>query len=111
MPDTKIDSAVRSDKAVFVDFSVGSERTDAGNNWIDEKFYDYLGYYKDEKTPEITAIIDAMASWTVGKGFKADEETTIILDSIKGNGFDTFNSILENAMRVMQIGVTSMQKL
>jgi len=28
-------------------------------------------------------VIDARATWTVGKGFKADEETTMLLDSIK----------------------------
>jgi len=38
------------------------------------------------------------------KGFKADEETTMLLDSIKGFGVDTFNTILENAMRTMLIG-------
>ncbi len=107
MPDQKIDSAERSDQNAFKDFSVASQTTDSPENvttWHNENWSKYLGYYKDEKTPEITAIIDAMASWTIGKGFKADEETTLILDTIRGNGFDTFNSILENAMRVMQVG-------
>ena len=104
MPDQKIDAAVASESNVFKDFSVASQIPDSSTPWFDKRFYEYLGYYKDEKTPEITAIIDAMASWTVGKGFKADEETTMLLDTIRGNGFDTFNSILENAMRVMQIG-------
>ena len=34
--------------------------------------------------PEITTVIDAKATWTVGKGFKADEETMLLLDTIKG---------------------------
>ncbi|KKK54497.1 hypothetical protein LCGC14_3084130, partial [marine sediment metagenome] len=40
----------------------------------------------------------------VGKGYQADEETTMLLDTIKGNGKDTFNSILENNIRTYHIG-------
>ena len=108
MADNKIDSAVASENK-FTDFSVSSQITDGATGqkettWVDSEFGTYLGYYKDEKTPEITAVIDAKATWTVGKGFKADEETTLLLDTIKGNGFDTFNTILENAMRTMLLG-------
>ncbi len=110
MPETKIDSAVASDLAsATTDFSVASQTTDAAAEqgdtfWQDADWPQYLGYYKDEKTPELTAVIDAKATWTVGKGFKADEITTMLLDTIKGCGFDTFNTILENAMRTMLLG-------
>ena len=110
MGDTKVSSAVASDlKSAFTDFSVASQSTDAATGdketiWQDNLWGRYLGYYKDEKTPELTAVIDAKATWTVGKGFKADEITTMILDTIKGNGQDTFNTILENAMRVLLLG-------
>ena len=110
MADNRISSAVASDlTTAMTDFSVASQVTDAQGEqsettWIDTNFSQYLGYYKDEKTPELTAVIDAKATWTVGKGFKADEITTLLLDTIKGNGFDTFNTILENAMRVMLLG-------
>lgn len=110
MPDTKIDSAVASDLTnVIKDFTVSSETTDGPQDqketiWFDNRWNEYFGYYTDEKIPEVTAVIDAKSTWTVGKGTKADEETTIILDTIKGNGFDTFNTILENAMRTMLIG-------
>ena len=114
MADRKIDSAVASDlTSAMTDFSVASETTDGPTEqkettWIntqdDVTFEDAFGYYTDEKTPEITAVIDAKASWAVGKGFKADETTTLLLDTIKGNGFDTFNTILENAMRTMLLG-------
>ncbi len=110
MTENKIESAIASDLTnAMTDFSVTSQSTDAGGDqkefeWMDDKFPDYLGYYKDEKTPELTAVIDAKATWTVGKGFKADEITTMLLDTIKGNGFDTFNTILENAMRTMLLG-------
>jgi len=110
MPETNIGATVASNLAgVMKEFSVAPQTTDGPTGqketiWIDKYFENYLGYYKDEKTPELTAVIDAKARWTVGKGFKADEITTMLLDSIKGFGKDTFNTILENAMRTMLIG-------
>jgi hypothetical protein len=90
------------------DFSVDTQVVDGATDqkettWMDTDFTQYWGYYKDKKTPEITSAIDAKATWTVGKGFKADEITTMLLDTIKGFGKDTFNTILENAMRMMLI--------
>lgn len=111
MPDTKIDSAVSSDLTnKMVDFSVDTASTDGifeqpESKWQEENWEKYFGYYTDEKIPEITSVIDALATWTVGKGFKTlFDETELILNSINGFGFDTFNTILENAMRTMQIG-------
>ena len=110
MPETRIDSAVASNLSnVMKDINVASERTDGPEEqkettWIDTKWNDYFGYYTDDKIPEITAVIDAKSTWTVGKGSKSDPDMQVILDSIRGNGFDTFNTILENAMRTMLIG-------
>ncbi len=110
MADTKISSTVVGDLANSITaFSVDSQTTDAGGEqpefeWMDTNFRSYLGYYKDEKTPEITAVIDTGANWVWGKGYTADEETTLILDTIKGNGFDTFNSIGENGERTKELG-------
>ena len=110
MAENKIGSAVASDLTNAVtDFLVPTATTDAATDqketeWMDTNYSQYFGYYKDEKTPEITAVIDAKATWTVGKGFIAGPKTTLLLDTIKGNGFDTFNTILENAMRTMLIG-------
>jgi hypothetical protein len=110
MTEHRIDSAIASDlSSAMTDFSVDAARTDAQGEqkettWMDTRWSTWFGYYVDEKTPEITAVIDAKATWTVGKGFKADEITTMLLDTIKGNGFDTFNTIIENAMRTILIG-------
>ncbi len=110
MPENKIDSMIASDLTNAVqDFSVAPQTTEGASEtgettWMDPDWTTYLGYYKDPKTPTITAIIDTHARWVVGKGFKSDPETTAILDGIKGFGFDTFNSILEDADRVMQLG-------
>lgn len=105
MGELNLDNAVASDLTnVVKDFTVDSATTDAEGDWIDEKWYKYLGYYKDEKTPELTAVIDAKSTWTIGKGFKAHPEIEFLLNKIRGNGFDTFNTILENAMRTMLLG-------
>jgi len=60
------------------------------------------GYYKN--TTDIQEVIDARARWIVGKGYIADESTQLLLDTLKGNGVDTFNSILQNMIRTMEIG-------
>ncbi len=110
MANHKIDSMIASDLTnTITDFSVDSQSTDGASDqkettWIDTNFNQSLGYYKDEKTPEITSVIDAKAFWTIGKGFKADEITTLLLDTIKGNGFDTFNTIIENMVRTSELG-------
>ncbi len=110
MPENRINSASASDLTnAMTDFSVDSQSTDAATDqketeWMDNEFNNYLGYYKDEKTPEITAVIDAGANWTWGKGFDADPETKTILENMNGDGFDTFNSIGENGERVMELG-------
>ena len=110
MPENKIDSAVASDlKTTMTPFSVDSQTTDAAQDqketeWMDTNFGQYLGYYKDEKTPEIPAVIDTGANWVWGRGYVADEPTTMLLDTIRGNGFDTFNSIGENGERTKELG-------
>jgi len=106
MPETKITSAIAGvDK--HTDFSVDTQITDGiaeqkETRWSNTDWGQNLGYYHE--IPEVRAVIDAKATWTIGKGFSADPETTMLLDTIKGWGKDTFNTILENAIRTMHIG-------
>jgi len=108
MPQTDIGSAVASDlDSNFTDYSVNPESTDGvGDNgetkWSNQNWTQYFGYYK--KIPELAAVIDAKATWTIGKGYMADEQTMMLLDSIRGNGKDTFNTIIENMARTKEIG-------
>jgi hypothetical protein len=89
------------------DFSVSAETTD-GASEAGETSYDnsdwaqQLGYFK--QVGILKRVINAKATWTVGKGIIADQDTTQVLDGIKGWGKDTFNTILENMIRTMQIG-------
>ncbi len=108
MPETRIDAAVSSNLTNTVkDFEVGALNTEGATGqdeteFMNDKWALWFGYYKT--IPELTSVIDAKATWTVGKGFQADEITTMLLDTIKGWGKDTFNTILENMIRTYNIG-------
>ena len=108
MADNKISSMVAGENTKEA-FSVDAQITDGPTEqkettWMDNFFAEALGYYKDEKTPEITSVIDTGANWVSGRGYTADEQTTMLLDTIKGNGFDTFNSLIENGERTKELG-------
>ena len=115
MPDTNIGSADTGDNtATFQDYSVPTETTDAAmdqkeTTWFNDKWTQQLGYYK--QIPELKAAIDTKARWTVGKGFTASEITEMALSTIKGFGKDTFNTILENMIRVYQISGDSYSEI
>ena len=107
MPQTDIDEAVATNLTnTIVDFSVDSEITDGPTGdsefrYTNSNFSKYFGFYK--KIPELKIAVDTKANWVVGNGYEAEEMTTILLDTIKGNGKDTFNSILENMERTAYI--------
>ena len=109
MGDSKVGSMIAGVLDKVKAFAVDAVTTDGPTDqkettWMDDEFGTWLGYYKDEKTPEITAIIDEGANWTAGRGWTADEQTEMLLDTIKGNGFDTFASIMENGERTKELG-------
>jgi hypothetical protein len=107
MPDTNISrSAIGDNSTTFVDYSVDTAITDGATGigeteYINSRADEFLGYYKN--IAELKASIDAKATWTVGKGFRADPLTTFYCNRIKGFGVDTFNSILENCVRSYHI--------
>ena len=115
MPQTEIDSAVASEIAEQLDdYTVVKETTDAtaGDKeyrWQMEDWHENLGYYK--KIPELKTAVDAKANWTMGAGFEADEETEILLMTIRGNGKDSFNSILSNDIRTYTLGGDSFSEI
>ncbi len=115
MPETNIGQATSSDLSnAMTDFSVDKQSPDGVSNdgltrWTQNKFTQYFGYYKT--IPELASTIDARATWTVGKGYKADEITKLIFNTIDGWGKDTFNTILENMIRTMWIGGDSFAEI
>ena len=102
MGDMKVDSMVAgSTNNTIKNFSVAPVTTDAASDvgetfWDNEKWAQYFGYFT--QIPELNAAINPKATWTIGKGFKADETTTMLLDTLKGWSKDTFNTILENSI-------------
>lgn len=120
MPETDIGStkiseitaalANQANVAVQPTFKIDSQQTDAGG---DQKEFTYqntmwakwLGYYKS--IPELKIAVDTKANWVIGNGYEADEQTTLLLDTIKGSGKDSFNSILENMERCSYFGEDS----
>jgi hypothetical protein len=115
MPETDIGSADYGDfKNTITDWSVTAVSTDGPSDlkettWDNTNWTTYLGYYKT--IPELAAAIDAKATWTIGKGFKSNEITELALMNIVGWGKDTFNTILENAVRTYHIGGDSFAEI
>jgi hypothetical protein len=107
MPETRLGAALATDvKGTIVDYSVTPEITDGTGNqkestWVTDSWNENLGYYKN--IPELKTAIDTKATWTIGAGIEADEQTELILGTIKGNGKDTFSSILKNQIKVKTI--------
>jgi len=115
MAETNIGSAEASDlTGGMVSYSVAAETTDAAQGdkeytWQMTDWAENLGYYKT--IPELQTAIDAKALWTMGAGYEAEPEAMLILDSIKGNGKDSFNSILSNMIRTYTIGGDSFAEI
>jgi hypothetical protein len=108
MPDTDIGSSTASDVGnVLADYNVDSQTTDGAEGttefrWQMDNWPKYLGFYKS--IPELQTAVDAKANWVLGAGFEADEPTSILISMLKGNGKDSFNSILLNMHRIATIG-------
>ena len=82
------------------EFSVDSKDTDGATTT--ETFYipaftKWHGYYR--QIPELRAVINKLASWTFGRGIKADKKNEEKLRKIKGFGKDSSRSVLKNQWR------------
>lgn len=65
------------------------------------QFNKWHGYYR--KIPEFRAVINKLASWTFGRGIKADKGNEAKLKKIKGWGKDSSRTVLKNLWRVALI--------
>lgn len=115
MPETDIGSASAGDiKNTIVDYSVDSQSTD-GAGATKETTYQNVDWSQDygyyNTIPEFKTAVDAKATWTVGAGFTSDEITELLLLNIKGNGKDSFNSILKNMIKVKTISKDSFAEI
>ena len=115
MPETDIGQTQASNlRNSIVDYSVDSQETDQSSGqkestWQNTYWTIYLGYYKE--IPELQTAVDAKANWTMGAGFSSDEASVMLLNSMKGNGKDSFNTILANMIRVYTVAGDSFAEI
>lgn len=115
MAELRINSAVASNMENNVDSVTIEQKSTDGVSSLDETEYvnsnwtKWNGIYKT--IPEVKTAIDMRAIWTIGKGFKADPETTVILDHVTGWGTDTFNSILKNMLTIKRVAGDSFAEI
>lgn len=88
------------------DFEVAAQNTEGVSDqketeYLNSNFTKWYGYFKT--ISELNAAIKAKATWTVGKGIKAGNMETVILDKITGTGVDTFDSILKNMVIISHV--------
>lgn len=69
----------------------------------------WFGIYK--AIPDIHAVVDNLASWTVGRGYEAETKVKELLDKIRGCGIDSFNGIMKNQLRTALIGGDSFAEI
>jgi len=86
------------------EFEVDSQDTDGAS--VKETYYipafaKWNGYYR--KIPELRSVINKFASWTFGRGIKADKKNKEKLKKIRGIGRESPRSVLKNLWRVAMI--------
>jgi hypothetical protein len=106
MPEYDIAGSTSSDlTGVMQDITVPSQDTDAATgketSWQNMKWSQYYGYYKS--IPELKQAIDMRSLWTIGRGYETTIPTRVVLESIRGWGMDTFNTILKNMIVTRRI--------
>jgi len=80
-------------------YTVNPSIPDASSGNLKNNYYDYpesskyYGYYKN--IPELKKAIDALATWTTGKGYESQFDK-VILDHIMGWGEDSFQAVMWN---------------
>ena len=80
-----------------------------GREWPNEDWTKWFGIY--DSVPEVKIAFDMRAVWTIGNGYKADAESTVVLDHLSGYGVDTFDSILKNMFVVKRINGDSFAEI
>lgn len=66
------------------------------------KYWDiYNGYYKEHNP--IKGVINKLGTWSVGRGYEAEENLKKILNRIRGWGKESFEDILSNLIRTRHV--------
>ena len=88
------------------DYKVGSISPDSPVN-VDENFWDnsrftiwFAHYIKHAK---VKKAIDNFADWVLGLGYTTDSRTKVILEHIQGNGKESFDDLMWNAIVMKKV--------
>jgi hypothetical protein len=115
MADNSITGAVASGLTpLMIEYTFDSADT-TGANGRSEITYQNPDWQEDYgiycTIPEFKKAVDTKALWTIGAGFEADEPTKLLLSRVKGNGKDSFNSILKNMIKCKTISRDSFAEI
>ena len=107
-------AAIGDQANVVTDVTIPSIETDAPTGskettWINSDWAEQYGIYK--QIPEFKVAVDMRATWTVGKGYETDNATRVKVENFRGNGMDTFTSIMKNMCIVRRIGGDSYSEI
>jgi len=99
MANLNLNKTETSDYAQIPAYEVGAQQVDSARDqketeWQNPNATKYWGYFN--KVGDLKSAFLMKAIWNVGKGYKADNRTKALLDSITGWGKDTFDDILFN---------------
>lgn len=115
MAETNISKTDISDYTnTITTYSVADIQTDGAADQFETEYQitnwgQNYGYYR--KIPELRTCVDALARWTIGKGFIASPITELALGKIKGFGKDSFNSIIKNLYKTSLIAGDSFAEI
>jgi len=99
------DTAPAQDSTLYPSsFSITPAGTTSESEYQNMNWSEQLGYYLG--VSELAGMIDRKAQFTIGKGYKLKKSLFGLknLDHIRGNGLDSFNTIMYNAIRVYTSG-------
>jgi len=103
-----IGNAAQSNVSTIVtDYSIDSKSLDSPSDqketeYINSNFAKQYGYYSS--IPDLKSAIIDKAIWLTGRGWTANIRDTIVLESLRGFGKDSFNDIIQNMLINMCIG-------
>src|SRR3990167_1957338 len=115
MPDTNLSNTTQTDmKGTVTDFSISPKQIDSAtmigeNFWDSPRFSEYYGYY--DEIGELKSAVNALATWSVGKGYETNNATRVQLDRMRGWGEDSFDSIIWNAQVIKTINGDSFTQI
>lgn len=98
--DQSLTALTKSDFYSVNSKEIDSPSTENETSWTPE-WAKWHGIYRT--IPELRAVINKLASWTFGRGIKADAKNKAKLDKIKGNGKDSPRRVLKSLWRTALI--------